>query len=61
MNHLELKAGDIVREVATCRERVVVSFRPDIGMIEFEDSHLMGWTPAEGWIPTGARVVEPTE
>jgi hypothetical protein len=60
MNILNIQAGDVVREVATARERVVVSFRSDIGMIEFEDSHLQGWTPAEGWIPTGVRV-EPTE
>lgn len=53
---LDLKPGDVVRDTRTCQERVVVSFRADMGLIEFEDSHLVGWTNADGWIPTGQRV-----
>lgn len=56
MNILNIQPGDVVREVSTARERVVVAFRPDLGLIAFEDSHLIGWSSAQGWIPTGRRV-----
>ncbi len=51
----DIKPGDIVREVSTARERVVVAYRPDLGLIAFEDSHLQGWTSVQGWAPTGRR------
>jgi hypothetical protein len=56
MNILQIQPGDIVRNVKTTEEKVVVSFRADMGLIEFEDSHLYGWTNANGWIPTGKKV-----
>lgn len=58
MNILDIKPGDIVRNVQTAQCRVVVSFRPDLGVIEFEDSHLVGWSSAEGWVPTGEVAAE---
>ncbi len=58
MSILDIKPGDILREVSTARERVVVSFRPDLGLIEFDDSALMGWTSMQGWAPTGRRAEE---
>lgn len=58
MTILEIKAGDIVREVKTNRERVVVAFRPDLSLIAFDDSDRVGWSSAQGWIPTGRRAPE---
>ncbi len=59
MSHiLNFEPGDIVRETSTARERVVVAYRPDLGLLAFEDSHLMGWTSVEGWAPTGRKVEE---
>lgn len=52
----DIKPGDIVRNVNSTQERVVVSVRVDMGLIEFDDSHLVGWSDASGWYPTGERV-----
>jgi hypothetical protein len=58
MSILNIVPGDIVREVATARERVVTAYRPDLGLIAFEDSHLQGWVSAEGWVHTGRKADE---
>lgn len=50
-----IQPGDIVREVATARERVVTGVRADMGLISFDDSELLGWTSVEGWIATGRK------
>ncbi len=47
--------GDIVREESTAQERTVIGVSPDGEYIEFDDSALNGWTPAQGWAQTGRR------
>jgi hypothetical protein len=44
------KPGDVVRNTKTLQERVVVSHRADLGLLEFEDSNLVGWSDAQGWV-----------
>lgn len=55
MNLTDIQPGDIVMETKTGRERVVVEYRMDLGLIAFEDSGLYGWSNAHEWRPTGRR------
>lgn len=59
MNILEIQPGDVIRNTNTGQERVVVSVMPNAGMIEFDDSHLCGWSDASGWLPTGNKAPVP--
>ena len=58
VNPMAIQPGDVVRHVQSCQERVVVSVRLDMGLIQFSDSDMVGWSQLDGWIPTGVKAAK---
>jgi hypothetical protein len=54
-----IQVGDVVRNVRTNQRKVVHAIRPDMDLIAFEDSHLVGWSSTQGWVPTGEKAEQP--
>lgn len=51
-----VQKGDVVQHVKSGEKRTVTDTNDGMGLISFEDSHLVGWANAEHWRPTGERI-----
>lgn len=52
---MHISKGDVVQSVKTGQKRVVTEVHEPMGLIAFEDSHIVGWERAEQWRLTGER------